>query len=144
MAKKKVAKKKKRKVVARKNAVKRKPALKSTAKKAKKKNPSRKNTSTRVTIERELRRADSFYKDFSWGRDAKEVIKARVPGVPKVLVSLGELHAVEYKAAKGRRGKETYRHVFHKAKPLLCSDSRGNRLYIIGGDYTITERGIEG
>ena len=147
-AKKKTAKKKKtliyppeRKLAKSKNGHKRKPALKSAAKK---KNPCVKNATPKQTVERALRRADSFYNDFHWGRDAKEIIKTRIKATPKVLVSLGELHAVEYKAAKGNGRKVTYRHVFHKEKPILCSDSRGRDLYIIGGDYIITERGIEG
>lgn len=133
---KKVVKKKKRAVHTAKKKV-----VKNTAKK---KSVRRNATQPRAVVEKALNAADSFYSNFHWGRDAKSVLKTQVKQIPEVLVSLGELHAIEYKAAKGERGKETYRHVFHKEKPIVCCDPRGRDLYIVGGSYHITERGIEG
>jgi len=146
MAKKKKVMKKKKKTAAKSRT--RPAAKKKTAKKKApaKRSTTKSNAAPREIVEKQLRRADSFYKQFHWDRDAKEIIKVTgVRGVPPVLVSLGELHAVEYKAQKGNdKRKETYRHVFKAARPLLCCDPQGRNLYIIEGDYTITERGIEG
>lgn len=64
--------------------------------------------------------------------------------IPKVLVHLGDLRALIYSSDKGTRGRQrTYIH-FMEIPPRLTCNAEGTQLYIIGGRYRITPRGIEG
>ncbi len=60
------------------------------------------------------------------------------------LAPLGELRGVIYRKP-GRPGEppKNYVHFFERA-PLLAADSMGRRLFILGGRYRVTKRGIEG
>jgi hypothetical protein len=63
--------------------------------------------------------------------------------LPNVLVRLGRLKGLIYSSDRGGRGVKTYIH-FMNTPPMLACDSRGTQLYVVGGGYRITERGIEG
>ena len=64
--------------------------------------------------------------------------------MPKVLVNLGELRGLIYRSDKEQCGRpRTFIH-FMESPPLLASDVRGRQLYIVGGNYRVTSRGIEG
>jgi hypothetical protein len=64
--------------------------------------------------------------------------------MPDVLVQLGELRGLIYSSDRTGCGQpQTYIH-FMDAPPLLACDPRGTQLYIVGGSYRITTRGIEG
>jgi hypothetical protein len=64
--------------------------------------------------------------------------------IPRVLVQLGTLRGVIYSAQKDCRGRpKTYIH-FMERPPLLACDPGGRQLYVVGGRYRITRRGIEG
>lgn len=64
--------------------------------------------------------------------------------IPKMLVHLGHLRGLIYSSDKGNRGRrKTYIH-FMDTPPHLACDSQGTQLYILGGRYRITSRGIEG
>lgn len=64
--------------------------------------------------------------------------------MPKVLVKLGQLRGLIYSSDKGKKGcPRTYIH-FMETPPLLASDPEGTQLYIVGGRYRVTPRGIEG
>lgn len=64
--------------------------------------------------------------------------------VPKVLVKLGYLRGLIYSSDKGQSGyPRTYIH-FMETPPLLACDSQGAQLYVVGGNYRVTSRGIEG
>ncbi len=63
---------------------------------------------------------------------------------PAVLVELGELAGVIYRSARGGTPcPRTYVHFFDDP-PTLAADPDGRRLFIVGGRYRITRRGIEG
>lgn len=84
----------------------------------------------------------SRYRQTHGGRNPTEAIRSRV-SVPSELVPLGRLHAVVYDADKGD-GVYPYRHPFaERAAPLVCSESTGSQLYLVGGAYTVTPHGIE-
>lgn len=87
------------------------------------------------------RKASALYEDFT-GHDADEIEIVKKPVVPDAMAVIGELHAVVYSTV--RDGKpELYRHEFRKSsRPLLCSGPDGKSLWIIGGEYEFTERGI--
>ena len=64
--------------------------------------------------------------------------------VPDVLVKLGELRGLIYSSDKAQCGRpRTFIH-FMESRPMLASDPSGKQLYILGGNYRVTARGIEG
>ena len=77
--------------------------------------------------------------------DADRVVRRRLRRrIPRVLVRLGRLKAVVYTSDKGSTDRPlTYIH-FMERQPLLTCDTRGRQLYIVGGRYRVTERGLEG
>jgi hypothetical protein len=65
---------------------------------------------------------------------------------PQVLVELGELRALVYRSARraGESGAvQNYVHHFD-TPPRLFADPAGQRLFIAGGRFRVTRRGIEG
>ena len=63
--------------------------------------------------------------------------------IPPVVVQLGSLVGIIYRSNKGDGKANAYVHFMEKP-PMLVSNPEGNQLYIVGGDYRVTERGIEG
>jgi hypothetical protein len=64
--------------------------------------------------------------------------------MPQVLVNLGELRGLIYRSDRGQRGSpRTFIHFMEKPAALTC-DPSGRQLYILGGSYRVTQRGIEG
>jgi len=61
---------------------------------------------------------------------------------PGVLVDLGALRGLVYTKDHGG-ARRTYIHFMDDPPRLLC-DARGRQLYVHGGSYRITQRGIEG
>lgn len=79
-----------------------------------------------------------------WGRPATKVTRHRAPA-PRALAELGRLEAVEYFTNKRGDGPSIYRHQFGEEggrKPRLAVDPETDRLHIIGGDYSVEDRGI--
>lgn len=101
---------------------------------ARKKNPV--PPSSQVQMQAGLR----LFKDFT-GHDG-EILTLDKPSVPNVVLCVGYLDGVMYETV--RDGKvEKYLHKFAKpARPLLCSSSDGQQLWILGGEFNFTERGI--
>ncbi len=64
--------------------------------------------------------------------------------MPPVVVHLGELLGLIYRSDKWEAGRpRTYIHRL-ATPPALVSDVAGRRLYLVGGRYQVTERGVEG
>ncbi len=64
--------------------------------------------------------------------------------IPQVLVKLGQLRGLIYSSDRGEQGCDrTYIH-FMETPPLLACDPAGKQLYLLGGNYQVTQRGIEG
>jgi hypothetical protein len=64
--------------------------------------------------------------------------------IPRILVHVGELRGLIYSSDRGDGGRHrTYIH-FMETPPRLTCDPEGRQLYIVGGRYRITRRGIEG
>lgn len=64
--------------------------------------------------------------------------------VPPILVQLGHLSGLIYRSDKWLPGAErTYIH-FMRDPPILACSPDGTRLFIVGGSYRVTDRGIEG
>jgi hypothetical protein len=88
------------------------------------------------------KKARALYEDFT-GAPGRIAGKVSVPPIDKVLTVVGECEAVAYTAVRdGERA--SYQHEFRqKSRPLLAVSPDGKRLYLIGGSYRFTERGIE-
>ena len=64
--------------------------------------------------------------------------------MPKVLVRLGRLKGLIYSSDRGQQGRpRNFVHFLETPATLAC-DAAGTQLYILGGRYRITRRGIEG
>lgn len=93
--------------------------------------------------------ARAEYEKTHWGETGSRASRRlRVPDVsPRItLVELGELVAVTYRTRKGGDVRVVnYHHDFKASdRPVLAYSSDGKGLYIAGGSYRVTERGIEG
>jgi len=61
------------------------------------------------------------------------------------LAPLGELRGLIYRASRAPgEVPKNYVHFFNQRLPVLAADPSGKRLYILGGRYRVTKRGIEG
>lgn len=89
----------------------------------------------------DIAKARRLYSDFS-GHDGDEVAFVKTPDAPRVLAVIGELEAVIYSTVRDDNA-ERYIHKFRqKSRALLCVSPDGGQLYIVGGNYEFTERGI--
>ena len=91
-----------------------------------------------------LQRGMGLYYAFN-GFDPLQVVKVHHSRViPPIVVELGELVGVMYRSDKGQPGQpRTYIHRMEDP-PRLVSNVEGTQLYIVGGSYQVTSRGIEG
>jgi hypothetical protein len=89
---------------------------------------------------RDVKKAAKLYQEF---REAKPK-RGRVVEMelPKTLMIMGNVQFVGYDTT--RRGKtELYKHDFAPgSRPLICADPKSGQLFLIGGRYHVTERGI--
>jgi len=61
------------------------------------------------------------------------------------LKPVGELRGVIYRTRRTPgEAPKNYVHFFQGRSPLLVTNPTGTRLYIMGGHYRVTQRGIEG
>ena len=71
-----------------------------------------------------------------------EVLRQHVREIPRVLVKLGEIHALEYFSNKWGRRRELYRHVTSNPKPRLYTGPDGRGYFVVGGAMRTTARGL--
>lgn len=100
-------------------------------------------------LHQSVHQGKNLYRDFNH-YEASQTVRVKHPRViPPVVVDLGELVGIIYRSDKGQLGKgkpgqpQAYIH-FMQAPPRLVSSIEGTQLYIVGGSYRITQRGIEG
>jgi hypothetical protein len=63
---------------------------------------------------------------------------------PRVMVRLGRLKGLIYSSDRGQCGRpRTFVH-FMETPPVLAANPEGTQLYIIGGRYRVTRKGIVG
>lgn len=74
-----------------------------------------------------------------------QVLKVRhARMMPSVVVQLGELSGLVYRSDKWQTGSpRTYIHFMNDPPRLVCNTA-GTQLYVVGGSYCVTARGIEG
>jgi len=86
---------------------------------------------------------DLFETFHGFDPDTVSLINVKSAKIPKMLMYVGTLEELTYKSDKFDNRKRLYLHKFGNTKPVLAAGPDG-RLYIVGGDYVITEKGIEG
>jgi hypothetical protein len=76
---------------------------------------------------------------------ARQTLRLRcAKQAPEVQVDLGELCGVIYRSVRGVCNRpQTFIHFLETPARLTCNPS-GRQLYIHGGNYRVTNRGIEG
>ena len=90
-----------------------------------------------------VRSAASLYQQFTQmpARSIERVAHARL--MPPVVLEIGRLAGLVYRSSKWVGRPRTYIH-YMDDPPRLVSDVTGRRLFIVGGSYRVTPRGIEG
>ena len=98
---------------------------------------------TTGALSRVVRDASALYRRFTRlpARSLRRVSHRRL--MPPVVVELGRLAAIVYRSDKWVGRPRTYIH-YMEDPPRLVSDVAGRRLFLIGGSYRVTRRGIEG
>lgn len=86
--------------------------------------------------------ADSGYAEFHWGERSDHTQLHHVPLPDPVMYELGELVEVVYDASKGG-DRYHWQHAFSSPRPVLAYGQSHN-LWILGGGYKVTARGIVG
>jgi hypothetical protein len=90
---------------------------------------------------RDIRKAAALYSDFTGHEDVR-VGKVRVASMPKTMLAIGKVDGILYSTVRDNVA-EKYIHKFKaSSRPLLCSSPDGKQLYLLGGAYDFTERGI--
>lgn len=89
----------------------------------------------------EFERAAKLYRDFT-GHKPVVIGKIRAPKMPKVMTRIGRVAFIGYDTVRDGV-PEKYIHKFAKGDaPTLCVSPDGKTIFLIGGNYTFTERGI--
>jgi hypothetical protein len=97
--------------------------------------------SSRDHMARKVAQARKLYEKFT-GDEASAVGSVEVSDTPKVGVLIGQIDGVLYTTV--REGvTEKYIHKFKKsARPMFVVSPDGKQLFMVGGRYDFTERGI--
>ena len=64
--------------------------------------------------------------------------------VPAVVVEIGQLVGLIYRSEKWQAGRPRNFIHFMQDPPRLACNAAGTQLYVVGGNYRVTDRGIEG
>jgi hypothetical protein len=93
------------------------------------------------SLARQNQQATDLFKRFT-GHDLEWAEDVELPDIPAALAVIGKIDFIGYTTR--RDGKtEAYKHDFSRgSKPLLCIAPDGSQIYIVGGLYVFTERGI--
>lgn len=103
---------------------------------------SRRRATRRNPSAADLRRATKTFQMWhGFGPSDLERVRADRQ-LPRVLVKMGELAAVEYLSNKWTGRTERYRHVLKKPRPLLCTGPDAKGIFVVGGRAKVTERGL--
>ena len=89
----------------------------------------------------DVRAAAELFADFT-GHEP-QLQKLSVPDAPAVLMNFGICDEIRYSTTRDGVA-EKYRHTFKKAaRPFVCVTPDGEQIYLLGGKFKFTERGIE-
>ena len=102
------------------------------------------NGVSNTQMNRDIDKGMVLYQKFNRFRPSRLMRISHSRVMPPVAVELGELIGVIYRSDKGQLGSpRNYIHFMEKP-PRLASNAEGTQLYIVGGSYRVTPRGIEG
>lgn len=88
-----------------------------------------------------LDKAAKAFRAFT-GNEPRELLEIHTDNRPRIAWLLGELLEVTYRTTRDGKA-ENYLHPFKKsARPLLAVDADTGQLALVGGNYSVTERGI--
>jgi hypothetical protein len=90
-------------------------------------------------------RARAAYEALHWGIPARRMRAVSPARRPRALAELGRLVSVTYATNKAGDGPSYYEHQFGEEggrRPSLAVDVDTQDLHIVGGDYTVEDRGI--
>lgn len=91
--------------------------------------------------EARIQSASDLYTRFT-GHDATEFVEVDKPEFPDVLSVIGDIDGILYTTVRDGQ-TEKYIHKFKKdCRPLFCVSPDGKQLFMLGGAYDFTERGI--
>lgn len=89
----------------------------------------------------QARDAADLYKRFT-GHEALDEVSIDKPVLPDVMLVVGDIDGIMYTTVRDGV-TEKYVHQFKKkCRPLFCVSHDGKTLYMLGGSYDFTERGI--
>jgi hypothetical protein len=87
-----------------------------------------------------VKKAKSLYEKFREA-PASRARKIRLK-LPSAVAIMGYCNAIEYETSHAGKAR-SYRHKFAKgSRALLCAGPEKSQLYLIGGRFHVTERGI--
>lgn len=89
-----------------------------------------------------IKRAQKAFEDFT-GRKAPHVKKANLPDRDVSGWKMGPVVGIAYQAKRDGKTAQYFHEFKPSARPDLISQDDGKQLYIAGGKYTVTDRGIE-
>jgi hypothetical protein len=93
------------------------------------------------TKNNKIRRAAALYERFT-GASVDAGKRVAFPGNPQVALAIGKVLGIMYETTRDGR-REKYLHEFNAvSRPLFAVSYDGKQLYMIGGSYNFTERGI--
>lgn len=100
----------------------------------------RKNNPVPASSKAAIKEAQELFSDFT-GHDGKNIGKVKLPS-HKAGVVIGDCDGILYTTVRDGE-TESYIHKFKKnSRPLLIASHDGKTLYLIGGSFTFTDRGI--
>lgn len=89
----------------------------------------------------EFLKAAKLYENFT-GHDGEVIARVKPPKLPKSVAVIGEIDGLMYTTVRDGV-HEKYIHKFRKsARPLFCVSPDGKQIFLLGGSYEFTERGI--
>lgn len=95
--------------------------------------------------DKEVEEALQLYQGIHWGHEPQKIEVHEDIEIPSVVVNLGILRAVLYQTSKkGDDNESLYWHTFKLPFPNLCVIPGSNKLVIVGGGYTVKNKGIVG
>jgi len=112
------------------------------ANRPRKKNPVPESSrSAKRSQEARIKAAGDLYTRFT-GHEADELVSIDNPVMPDTMLVIGDIDGVMYTTIRDGQ-VEKYVHQFkQKCRPLFCVSHDGKQLFMLGGSYDFTERGI--
>jgi hypothetical protein len=91
-----------------------------------------------------LQEGVDLYREFNCFNPSQVVWVKHQRVIPPIVTELGELVGLIYRSDKWQQGQPSVFIHLMKDPPKLVSNVKGTQLYIVGGTYRVTPRGIEG